>query len=157
MTNISRIQNLKFDDPFHSKQIGWQCALTNTSRSDRSFNIGDIEDKIIILLSKKLLSIMVLEVVCIHFSKLTVCDWLHIVKSDVSLFKKLNNKCTKYLMLLYLELYYIFPFSIRQRHWTSTSLLRHKTWSEYSLLIRRSIWKHLCRPFYNNIRYPSTA
>ena len=95
MTNISRIQNLKFDDTFHSKQIGWQCALTNTSRSDRSFNIGDIEDKIIILLSKKLLSMMILEVVCIHFSKLTVCDRLHIVKIDVSLFKKFKQQMHK--------------------------------------------------------------
>ena len=88
MTNISRIQNLKFDDPFHSKQIGWQCTLTNTSRSDRSFNIGDIENKIIILLSIKLLTMTVLDMVfCIHFANLAVCDRLNFVKNEVSLFK----------------------------------------------------------------------
>ena len=91
MTNISRIQNLKFDDPSRSKQIGWQCALTNTSRSDRSFNKGDIKDKFIILLSRKLLSMIVLAVFCIHSAKLTVCDRLYVVKSGVSLFKKYKH------------------------------------------------------------------
>jgi hypothetical protein len=62
MINISGMLNLTFDNPLPCKQIGWQCAVTNTLWSDRPFNIGDIEDKFITLLSTKILSVIVLEV-----------------------------------------------------------------------------------------------
>jgi hypothetical protein len=48
--------------PSHIKQTGWQCALKNTSRSDRAFTAGDREGKFIILLSTKILSMTALGV-----------------------------------------------------------------------------------------------
>jgi hypothetical protein len=62
MINISGRLNLTFDDPLPF-QTDWVAVCSHkTSWSDIPFNMGDIEDKFITMLSTKILSIIVIEV-----------------------------------------------------------------------------------------------
>jgi len=48
--------------------------------------MGDLEDKFILLLSTNVLSMAVLEVFWILVEKLTACDRMYVVNTDVSFF-----------------------------------------------------------------------